>query len=58
MRLGMNMCELPLSQAENDLLVSNFASTTKAGHIRWRDLCDAVDQVFTTKGLEKNTADT
>lgn len=43
MRLGMNMCELPLSQAENDLLVSNFASTTKAGHIRWRDLCDAVD---------------
>lgn len=53
MRLGMNMCQLPLSAAEYNLLVDYFKSPNKEGNIRWRDLCDEIDKVFTIKGLEK-----
>jgi hypothetical protein len=28
----------------------------KEGKIKWRDLIDAIDSVFTTKGLEKDSA--
>lgn len=56
MRLGLNMAKLPLSDSEFQLLVDHFKSPSKEGHIKWRDLCDAVDEVFTQKGLEKITA--
>jgi Ca2+-binding EF-hand superfamily protein len=52
-RIGMNMAKIDLSNAEFDLLVSNYASD-KPDMFRWREFCDAVDEVFTVKGLEKD----
>lgn len=50
----MNMAKLPLSDPEFKLLVQTFRSQNKEGeHVRWRDLCDAIEEVFTVKGLEK-----
>jgi len=37
-------------------LVEHFKSPNKENHIKWRELCDAIDEVFTQKGLEKRTA--
>jgi len=54
LRLGFNMAGLTLSDQEFNLLVNNFASETKSGYVRWKDICDTVDEVFTTKYLEKD----
>ena len=54
LRLGFNMAGLTLSDQEFNLLVNNFASDTRAGCVRWKDICDAIDEVFTTKYLEKD----
>lgn len=53
----MNMANLPLSDHEFNLLVQTFRSPDSTNYVRWRDLCDTIDQVFTTKGLEKKGAD-
>jgi len=50
------MAKIPLSDQEFNLLVDYFKSETKENHIRWRDLCDSINEVFTQKGLEKKSA--
>jgi len=52
-RIGLNMAKIVLSQSEFDLITSHFEAPKEGKHIRWRDFCDAVDEVFTKKGLEK-----
>ena len=51
-RLGMNMAGLPLSNHEYQLIIENFPHQ-KDNHVRWRDICDKIEEVFTTKSLEK-----
>ena len=46
---------MPLSDNEFNLLVSNYKSE-KENSVRWREICDAIDQVFRTKNLEKKCA--
>lgn len=53
LRIGLSMAKIDLSQSEFDLLTDSYASSTK-GMIRWREFCDDVDKVFTTKNLEKD----
>lgn len=55
-RIGLSMAKLPISNPEFQLLASTFtAGDKKAGdHVCWREFVDAVDCVFTKKGLEKN----
>ncbi len=50
------MAKLPLSDTEFNLLVQYFASQNKPDHVRWRDLCDVIDEVFMKKHLEKMKA--
>jgi len=54
-RIGLNMSKLVLSGSEFRLLTEQFhADVTGGSFIRWREFCDAVDEVFTKKGLEKD----
>lgn len=48
------MAKIVLSSHEFDLLTSTFQAPKEGKHIKWRDFCDAVDEVFTKKHLEKN----
>lgn len=52
-RIGLNMAKIVLSLQEFELLSTYFAAPKEGKHIKWRDFCDAVDEVFTKKGLEK-----
>lgn len=52
-RLGLDMAGLQLSNQEFDLLVEHFKHETRLDNIRWKDFCDRIEDVFTTKGLEK-----
>jgi Ca2+-binding EF-hand superfamily protein len=52
-RIGLNMAKIVLSMQEFDELVNCFAAPKEGKHVKWRDFCDAVDEVFTKKGLEK-----
>lgn len=52
-RIGLNMAKIMLSLQEFDELVEYFAAPKEGKHIKWREFCDAVDEVFTKKGLEK-----
>lgn len=54
-RLAMNMAMLPLSEAEFQQIMQSFACQNKAGYIKWKDFCDALDEVFGPKQLEKIT---
>ena len=47
------MAKIVLSQNEFDHLISYFKAPKEGEHVRWRDFCDGVDEVFTKKGLEK-----
>lgn len=47
------MAKLVLSQQEFDLLTDYFNAPKEGKHVKWREFCDAVDEVFTKKGLEK-----
>jgi len=47
LRLGLNMAKIPLSDNEFNLLAETFKSQNKENSVRWRDLCDTVDQIFT-----------
>lgn len=53
LRIGMNMAKIDLSQAEFDYFCDHYKSD-KVGKVKWKDLCDDVDQVFVAKGLEKD----
>jgi hypothetical protein len=47
------MAKIVLSSHEFEELVEYFKAPKEGRHIRWRDFSDAVDEVFTKKGLEK-----
>jgi len=47
------MAKIVLSSHEFDELVSFFQAPKEGKHVKWREFCDAVDEVFTKKGLEK-----
>lgn len=49
------MCNLPLSEDEF-LLLTNYFISEKENSVRWREICNAIDEVFTTKNLEKKSA--
>lgn len=53
-RIGLNMSKCPISAPEFALLCSHFKAEKAGEHVQWRDFVDAVDQVFTKKGLEKS----
>ena len=48
------MAKIVLSQAEFEHLLSHFQAPKEGRHLRWKDFCDSVDEVFTKKQLEKN----
>lgn len=52
-RLAMNMCKLPLSEREFNLIQEYFGCENKPGFIRWKDFTDTVDEVFNQHKLEK-----
>jgi Ca2+-binding EF-hand superfamily protein len=53
-RIGLNMAKIVLSSHEFEELVQNFQAPKEGGrHVKWREFCDKVDEVFTKKGLEK-----
>lgn len=54
LRKGLTMCKIPLSDTEFNHLLERFSANEKPGFVRWRELCDAVDEVFTVKNLEKS----
>lgn len=54
LRIGFNMAKIQLSNTEFKLLNEGFDAEAKPGHVKWRELVDAIDTVFTVKGLEKN----
>jgi hypothetical protein len=47
------MAKIVLSGHEFEELCENYKAPKEGRHIRWRDFSDAVDEVFTKKGLEK-----
>lgn len=53
MRLGLNMCKMPLSDSEFNLLVSQFQHPEKPNFVRWKDMVDEIELVFAKKGLEQ-----
>lgn len=52
-RIGLNMAKIVLSSHEFEELVNHFQAPKEGKHVKWRDFCDLVDEVFTKKGLEK-----
>jgi len=54
LRLGFNMAGITLSDSEFNLLINSYPMTEKQGYVRWKDICDTIEEVFTTKHLEKD----
>jgi hypothetical protein len=48
------MAKIVLSSSEFELLLETYKAPKEGRHLRWKDFCDAVEEVFTKKGLEKN----
>mmetsp|Transcript_9508 Transcript_9508/g.12799 ORF Transcript_9508/g.12799 Transcript_9508/m.12799 type:complete len:156 (-) Transcript_9508:791-1258(-) len=48
------MAKCVISASEFKLLLDTFRAPKAGEHIKWREFCDVVDEVFTKKGLEKN----
>ncbi|CAD8206649.1 unnamed protein product [Paramecium pentaurelia] len=53
LRKGLSMAKILLSDAEFQLILNNFGCKDKQGFVFWKEFTDQVDQVFTTKNLEK-----
>ncbi len=47
------MAKIVLSSHEFELITDTFRAPKEGKHVKWRDFCDSVDEVFTKKGLEK-----
>ena len=47
------MAKIVLSSHEFELLTTTFKAPKEGKHIKWKDFCDAIDEVFTKKNLEK-----
>ena len=52
-RIGLNMAKIVLSSHEFEELTTFFQASKEGKHVKWREFCDKVDEVFTKKGLEK-----
>jgi Ca2+-binding EF-hand superfamily protein len=52
-RIGLNMAKVPISNPEFEKLCEEYKAPKQGDHIKWREFCDAVDEAFTKKGLEK-----
>jgi Ca2+-binding EF-hand superfamily protein len=52
-RIGLNMAKVPVSNPEFQKLGEVYKAPKAGEHIKWREFCDAVDEAFTKKGLEK-----
>lgn len=48
------MAKCPISAGEFEMLKRVFKAPKEGEHIKWKEFSDRVDEVFTTKGLEKN----
>ena len=48
------MAKIPISTQEFQLITTHFKAPKAGEHVRWREFCDLVDEVFTKKGLEKS----
>lgn len=53
-RIGLTMAKTQISQSEFEMLSRQFKAPKEGEHVKWREFSDRVDEVFTTKGLEKN----
>ena len=53
-RIGLNMGKIVLSNLEFEELMNHFKAPKEGRHIKWRELSDSIDEVFTKKGLEKH----
>lgn len=53
-RIGLTMSKVPVSQSEFQMLCQHYKAPKEGEHVKWREFSDAIDEVFTTKGLEKN----
>jgi Ca2+-binding EF-hand superfamily protein len=51
-RIGLSMAKITLSGNEFNMLCEHFQGSGN-NQVKWRDFSDAVDEVFTKKGLEK-----
>jgi hypothetical protein len=47
------MAKIVLSSSEFELITDYYRAPKEGKHVKWREFCDAVDEVFTKKGLEK-----
>jgi hypothetical protein len=47
------MAKIVLSSAEFELITEYYRAPKDGKHVKWREFCDCVDEVFTKKGLEK-----
>lgn len=52
-RIGLNMAKVPISQQEFTALCETYKAPKEGSHIKWREFCDHIDEVFTKKGLEQ-----
>lgn len=48
------MAKVPISHGEFEMLCQVFKAPKEGAHVKWREFSDRVDEIFTTKGLEKN----
>lgn len=48
------MAKITLSGAEFELLAEHFRAPKEGKHVKWREFCDTIEEVFYKKGLEKN----
>lgn len=53
-RIGLNMGKLPISNQEFNMLCVQFKAPKAGDHVKWCEFCDAIDEVFTKKNLERN----
>jgi len=53
-RIGLTMAKCPISQGEFEHLTNTFKAPKEGQHVKWREFSDQVDEVFTSKGLEKS----
>ena len=47
------MAKIVLSSYEFELITNTYRAPKEGKHVKWREFCDSVDEVFTKKGLEK-----
>ena len=47
------MAKIVLSSHEFELLTETYQAPKEGKHVKWREFCDAIDEVFIKKGLEK-----